>query len=80
MDRLSVAVAFTPFASQGNTMHHFLTKLLLSGVLVGCASEEGLQQDAKGTAIDLRIVELGLPEITDKQVKVIPIGQLINDN
>jgi hypothetical protein len=72
--------AFTAFASRGNTMRYSLTKLLLSVVLVGCASEEGLQQYAKGAPIDPRIVELGLPEITDKQVKVIPIGQLINDN
>ena len=60
-------------------MCRFPTKLLLSVVLVGCASEEGLQQYAKGKAIDPRIAELGLPEITAKQVKVIPIGQLIND-
>ena len=47
-------------------MRHTLTTLLLSVVLVGCASEEGLQQYASGKAIDPEILELGLPEITDK--------------
>jgi hypothetical protein len=60
-------------------MRHSLTKLLLSVVLVGCASEEGLQRYARGKAIEPKIVALGLPEITDKRVRVIPIGQLIND-
>ena len=60
-------------------MRHTLTTLLLSVVLVGCASEEGLQQYASGKAIDPEILELGLPEITNKSVTVIPVGQLISD-
>lgn len=60
-------------------MRHSLTRLLLSVVLVGCAPEEGLQRYKRAKAIDPNIVAQGLPEITDKQVKVIPVGQLIND-
>ena len=60
-------------------MRRSLPTLLLSVVLVGCASEEGLQRYARGKAIEPKIVALGLPEITDKRVRVIPIGQLIND-
>ena len=60
-------------------MRRSLPTLLLTAVLVGCASEEGLQQYARGKAIDPKILELGLSEITDRSVSVNPVGQLISD-
>ena len=60
-------------------MRRSLPTLLLTALLVGCASEEGLQQYARGKAIEPKIVALGLSEITDRSVSVNPVGQLISD-
>jgi hypothetical protein len=60
-------------------MRRSLPTLLLTALLVGCASEEGLQQYARGKAIDPKILELGLSEITDRSVGVNPVSQLISD-